>query len=36
MRKGQVAFIYIVFFIAALFSQQVLALNEVKLHQDIE
>lgn len=36
MRKGQVAVIYIVFFIAALFSQQVLALNEVKLHQDIE
>ena len=36
MRKGQVAVFYIVFFIASLFSQQVLALNEVKLHQDIE
>lgn len=36
MRKGQVAVFYIVFFIASLFSQQVLALNEVKLHKDIE
>ena len=36
MRKGQVAVFYIAFLIASLFSQQVLALNEVKLHQDIE
>ena len=36
MRKGQVAVFYIVFFIASLFCQQVLALNEVKLHKDIE
>nr|CBN72524.1 esterase protein [Rheinheimera sp. Chandigarh] len=36
MRKGQVAIVYILFFITAVFSQQVVALNEVKLHQEIE
>ena len=36
MHKGQVTVFYIVFFIASLFSEQVLALNEVKLHKDIE
>lgn len=36
MRKGQVVVFYLICFIASLFSQQVLALNEVKLNKDIE